>query len=72
MILLSCQAHEHHKGLSDSIFRENTLQARFYQQLKAAGLYIHAPDSASLINLAHSHKLFLLFLPLTRICWILA
>jgi hypothetical protein len=39
------EEHEHHKGLSDSVFRENVLQARFYQQLKAAGLYIHAPDN---------------------------
>lgn len=39
------EEHEHHAGLSDSVFRENILQARFYQQLKAAGLYIHAPDN---------------------------
>ena len=39
------EEHEHHKGLSDSVYRENTLQARFYQQLKAANLYIHAPDN---------------------------
>lgn len=39
------EEHEHHKSLSDSVFRENILQARFYQKLKAAGLYIHAPDN---------------------------
>lgn len=41
----SSEEHEHHAGLSDSVFRQNILQARFYQQLKAAGLYIHAPDN---------------------------
>ena len=39
------EAHEHHKGLSDSVFRENVLQERFYRTLRHYDMYIHAPEN---------------------------
>ena len=38
-------SHAYHEGVGDSTFRQNVLQARFFSQLKAKGLYIHQPDS---------------------------
>ena len=37
--------HEYHRDLSDSEFRQNALQARFFSSLKNKGMYIHAPEN---------------------------
>jgi len=42
---INLTGHEYHKGLGDSEYRQNTLQARFFSKLKNTGMYIHAPEN---------------------------
>ena len=40
----AAQDHEHHRGAEDSIQKQFEKQAAFYARLRAANVYIHAPD----------------------------
>ena len=42
----ACSAtnHTHHKGLGDSVYWQTRLQAEFYQEMRALGVSVNAPD----------------------------
>ena len=40
----SNKSHVHHHGDGDSVYQQWVYQAKFYQNLRNRGMYIHSPD----------------------------